>query len=228
MKKPYLLVVFDWEGTLGDTLGHVLNVLAAQARQLQFGELDEQLARQCMALALGLSMSVKKLFPHLAMYQQEQLLNAVQQALSTSSSDACLFPGSLFIVKQMQQAGLDLAIATNKGPHSLQRALHESGLDAFFKVTRAAGQAPPKPCPQMIEDIMSFFGVSPSQTLMIGDSVSDIEMASHAGVDAIGVDFYHQQGPELLAAGALAVFDDYWRLAEYLQLPDNIEQGEIL
>lgn len=228
MKKPYHLVVFDWEGTLGDTLGHVLNVLADQARQLQFGELDEELARQCVALALGLSVAVKKLYPHLSMHQQEQLLHAVQHALSTTSSDACLFPGSLFIVEKMQAAGLDLAIATNKGPHSLQRALQESGLDAFFKVTRAAGQAPPKPCPQMIEDIMLLVGVSPSQTLMIGDSVSDIEMASRAGVDAIGVDFYHQQAPELLAAGALAVFDDYWRLADYLQLSDNLEQGEML
>ena len=52
---------------------------------------------------------------------------------------------------------------------------------------------------------------------MIGDSVADIEMASRAGVDAIGIDFYHQQKAALLEAGALAVFDNYTELTRYLQ-----------
>ena len=218
MKKPYRLVVFDWEGTLGDTLGHVLNTLGTQARRLQFGELDDQTARQ--HVALGLTRAAKKLFPHLSLHQHEQLLLAVQQELSTSSPGDLIFSGSKRIIQQMQRAGMDLAIATNRGQQSLHRALQESGLDEFFKVTRAAGQSPPKPCPQMLEEIMDVFDVPPSETLMIGDSLSDIEMAQLAGVDAIGVDFYHQQGPELIAAGALAVFDDYARLADYLDLSD--------
>lgn len=218
MKKPYRLVVFDWEGTLGDTLGHVLNALRAQAARMQLGELDPQAARQCVTL--GLVRAVKKLFPHLSLHQHEQLLQAVQQELSTSSQEGLLFPGARSLVQQMQRAGLDLAIATNRGQLSLQRALQASGLDEFFRVTRTAGQTPAKPCPQMIEEIMDVFGVHPSETLMIGDSLSDVEMAGLAGVDAIGVDFYHQQESGLSAAGALMVFDDYSRLAHYLGLSD--------
>ena len=67
---------------------------------------------------------------------------------------------------------------------------------------------------------MEVFGVSPSETLMIGDSLTDIEMSELAGVDAIGVDFYHQHKTELLANGALQVFDDYMKLAQYLELSD--------
>lgn len=217
MKKSYRLMVFDWEGTLGDTLGHVLSTLVTEARRLQFGELDVQQTR-CYA-TLGLAKAIKKLLPHLMLYQQEQLLQAVQRVLYTASSDGYLFPGAKQIVQQMQHAGLNLAIATNRGSQSLKRALQESGLHEFFKVTRSAGQTPPKPCPQMLEEIMAVFDVPASETLMIGDSVTDIEMAGLAGVDAIGVDFYHQQRSELLAAGALAVFDDYTKLAHYLELP---------
>ena len=62
MGKPYRLVVFDWEGTLGDTLGQILNTVANEARRLQFGVLDEQLARQ--SVELGLVLAMKKTFPH--------------------------------------------------------------------------------------------------------------------------------------------------------------------
>ena len=215
MKKRYRLVVFDWEGTLGDTLGHVLNTLVEEAARLELGEVDELLARQYVML--GLAKAINKLFPRVSLHQHEQLLQAVQEVLSTTSADACLFPGAKQCVEDMHQAGMALAIATNKGPQSLQRVLQESGLDDFFKVTRAAGQVPPKPCPQMIEEIMAVFGETPSETLMIGDSVADLEMASRAGVDAIGIDFYHQQKAALLEAGALAVFDNYTELTRYLQ-----------
>ena len=66
------------------------------------------------------------------------------------------------------------------------------GLSDFFYTTRSASQAPAKPCPQMLEEIMDVCCVSPEQTLVVGDSVSDIEMAKQVNVIAIGVDFYHQ------------------------------------
>lgn len=55
---------------------------------------------------------------------------------------------------------------------------------------------------------------------MIGDSTTDMEMAKRINVNAIGMDFYHQQEEALKAAGALAVFDDYNLLSAYLMLPE--------
>lgn len=219
MGKAYRLVVFDWEGTLGDTLGQILNHVAKEARRLQFGELDEQLARQ--SVELGLVKAVKKVFPHLNQDQQEQLLQAVNQSLVSRTTDVYLMPGAKSIISRLHRAGIELAIASNKGHQSLQRVLHLCELDKIFKVTRSAGQTPPKPCPQMLEEIMGEFDVAPEETLMVGDSVTDIEMAKSIGIDAIGVDFYHQQEATLRAAGALTVIDDYEHLADYLQLPNE-------
>ena len=216
MSKPYRLVVFDWEGTLGDTLGQILDRVASAARSLHLGELDEQLARQYAVL--GLNVAMKKLFPDLSLHQYEQLLNAVQQSWLTHPLCVYLLPGAAQIVQQMHSAGLTLAVATNKGQQSLQRALQASSLDVFFTVTRSAGQVPSKPCPQMLEEIMDVCGMTSEETLMIGDSVTDIEMAKQIHVDAIGVDFYHQQEANLRAAGALQVFDNYERLANYLKI----------
>ncbi|MBA2709401.1 MAG: HAD family hydrolase [Tatlockia sp.] len=217
MGRPYRLVVFDWEGTLGDTLGQILNTVATEARRLQFGELDEQLARQ--SVELGLVLAVRKTFPNLNELQHEQLLLAVHHALASKTAEVYLIPGAKEIAELLDKSGIHLAIASNKGQQSLQRVIHVSGLDKYFKVTRSAGQTPAKPCPQMLEELMSLFNTTTEETLMVGDSVSDIEMAKSIGVDAIGFDFYHQQEAALRAAGAIEVFDDYKQLAEYLQLP---------
>ncbi len=225
MGKSYRLVVFDWEGTLGDTLGQVLNTLAVEARHLHLGEVDEGLARHY--LMFGLLVAIKKIFPRLAEEQHRQLLQVVQQSLALRPVDNYLLPGAKCIIQRIKKAGIDLAVATNKGQHSLQRTMQACGLDELFTVTRSAGQVPAKPCPQMLEEIMEVCGATTSDTIMIGDSISDIEMALSVGVDAVGVNFYHQdeQERELLAAGALQVFDNYQELACYLQLPaDTTDQ----
>ncbi|KGP63457.1 HAD family hydrolase [Legionella norrlandica] len=218
MSNSYQLVIFDWEGTIADTLGVILHTVAAEAKILGFGEVDPYQARRYVDL--GLVQAIKKTLPHLTAKQQEELLLAVQSAMVSKPTEVCLIPGVLEFIQRLQQAKIDLAIATNKGHNSLMRALQATGLDQWFKVTRAAGQVPAKPCPQMLEEIMEEFGQDFSSTLMIGDSVTDMEMARRINVNAIGMDFYHQQEAALKAAGALAVFDDYKLLATYLRLPE--------
>lgn len=217
MSNPYQLVVFDWEGTIADTLGLILHTVATEAKILGFGEVDPYQARKYVDL--GLVHALKKVFPQLSSEQQDQLLQAVHHAMVSRPAEVCLIPGAREFIEQLHHAHVDIAVATNKGHQSLMRALQATGLAALFKVTRSAGVLPAKPSPDMLEEIISEFGGHPSTTLMIGDSVTDMEMAGSIRVDAIGVDFYHQQETDLKQAGALAVFDDYQLLADYLKLP---------
>lgn len=214
MTSPYQLIVFDWEGTVSDTLGVVLHTLALEAEHLGFGLVDPYRARNYVSL--GLNQALKKLFPHLSLSQQEHLVQSVQRALLTKNTEVCLIPGAKEFIQQLDDANIHLAVATNKGHQSLQRALQATGLDAFFKVTRSAGQVPAKPCPQMLEEIISEFGVTPAQTLMIGDLPTDMEMAKSIQVTGLGVDFYHLNQDALRAAGAVEVFDDYQLLAQFV------------
>jgi phosphoglycolate phosphatase len=216
MIKPYDLVVFDWEGTIVDTLGAVFHTVAIEADALGFGAFDPNEAKNYVDL--GLVKALKKAYPNLSATEQEQLLYAVQHSMQTRTTDIWLMPGVSQFIQQLQDANINMAIATNKGQQSLTRALQTTGLDKFIKVTRSAGQVPAKPCPQMLEEIIEEFGGENTTTLMIGDSVTDMEMAKNIHVRAIGVDVYRQQGAALKAAGALAVFDDYQLLADYLLL----------
>ncbi|KTD64511.1 HAD family hydrolase [Legionella spiritensis] len=221
MSKRYRLVIFDWEGTLGDTLGQILNNVAAEARRLDFGDMDEQLARQYVDL--GLVKAVQKVFPHLSPKQHQELLFAVQQSVVARQAEVILLPGARRIIEYLHNHHVDMAIATNKGQQSLLRALQHSGLDRFFKVTRSAGQTAPKPSPQMLEEILVELAIPVEDALMVGDSVTDIEMANSIGMDAVGVDFYRQQRHALKNAGALDVFDDYEAFAKFMCLPEGKE-----
>jgi phosphoglycolate phosphatase len=216
MNRPYQLVVFDWEGTIADTAGMSLHLLAKEAEKLGFGTLDLYRARRF--IHLDLIEQILHLFPNLDKYQQKSLLLAVQDRLEKPIYDIDLIPGFLPFVHQLQQANIALAIATNKGQQSLHKALIRTGLDQLFTVTRSAGQVPPKPCPQMLQEIMEEFGQTPASTIMIGDSPTDMEMAKRIDVTAVGIDFYHRDSAGLLAAGAVTIVDNYPSLATFLQI----------
>ncbi len=216
MKQPYKLIVFDWEGTLGDPLGHVHSALSQEAKALSLGAYDMLSARKYVSL--GLDKAVKKIFPGFQLPQYERLLLGVQQALMLSHTDVYLFEGAKQCIEKLHKAGVLLAIATNKGQQSLARTLDVLALKPFFAMTRAAGEAPPKPSPDMLADILETLGVLPEETLVIGDSPSDIDMARALNVAALGVDFYHQHTDALKQAGAVDVLYDFKQIETYLGL----------
>ena len=217
MGKKYRLLVFDWEGTLGmDTLSQVLLVLDDSAIRLGMLAADPVTARE--SIGFGLIKAIHRLYPQASLHQQEILFSTVSAVLTKDCTGTRLIPGALELIKRVFDAEYLLAIATNKGQQSLQRALHASGIDQYIKVTRCAGQLPAKPCPQMLQELMDVFDVNSDETLMIGDSVSDIEMARALGVDAIGVDMHQLSTPELLSAGAQKVCANYSQVAAFLQL----------
>lgn len=216
MTKPYRLVIFDWEGTLGDTLGQILFHVAEQAKRLHFGPFDEASARQYASL--GLAGAIAQVYPHLSTTQHEQLMQAVSESMCTRHGQVFLIPGAKAFVQALKHAGFDLAVASNKGQQSLLRALQATGMDKLIHVIRCAGQIPAKPCPQMLEEILAVFQYRPSDALMIGDSVEDMEMAAALNIDAIGVSFYQQDTSPLVRAGAMAVFTDYEALGAFFSL----------
>lgn len=216
--NKYRLIVFDWEGTLGDTLGQMLDIVLAKAEEFNLEVPDVNLTRQ--ALIFGLNIAIKKLFPNLDAKQNITLLNAIQQQYVIDPSLEYLIPGAKDFVILIKKNHINVAIATNKSKTSLDRVLKATSMHGFFKVTRCAGEFLPKPASDMLKDIMDSFAIHKNETLMIGDSLSDIQMARSIGVDAIGINFYGQDDlkEELLNAGALGVFDNYNDLTKYLDL----------
>jgi len=103
------------------------------------------------------------------------------------SENSALFDGARDVLEYLSQRDLFLGVATGKARRGLERVLTDTDLGGFFDATRCADEAPSKPHPQMLLDIIDRLGVEPAETLMVGDTEYDMEMASNAGAGKIAV-----------------------------------------
>ena len=93
------------------------------------------------------------------------------------------------------------------------------GLRGLFDASRTADETAGKPHPLMLNELMAEFGVTPDRTLMIGDTVHDLQMAARAGCAAVGVSYgaHAHQGladlnPEFIADSTQSLHD--WLLSQ--------------
>ena len=109
-----------------------------------------------------------------------------------------------------------MAIATGKGRAGLDRSLDETGSKGLFHITRCADESLSKPHPQMLLDIMAVLNVEPSQTLMIGDTEYDMQMATTAGAQAVAVSYGVHEKKRLLSCNPIACVDSVEELRRWL------------
>ena len=100
-----------------------------------------------------------------------------------------LFEGVLSMLHALKQQHYKLAIATGKSRAGLNEVLAHGPLALLFDSSRTADETQNKPHPQMLFELMEELGVAPQKTLMVGDSIYDLQMASHAGCDAVAVSY---------------------------------------
>lgn len=78
-----------------------------------------------------------------------------------------------------------MAVATGKSRRGLDREMTLLGAACWFASSRTADCTKSKPDPQMLLELMSESGACPESTVMIGDSVLDLQMAAAAGGDEL-------------------------------------------
>ena len=90
--------------------------------------------------------------------------------------------------------------------------LDHHGLRPLFVTLQTADGNPSKPHPAMLERAMAETGSRPVETVFVGDTTFDVEMALAAGVRAVGVAWGYHPPEELAAAGAERVLDSFAEL----------------
>lgn len=186
--QHYKLVVFDWDGTLMDSVDRIVSSMrtAAQIVGLSIPSHDE--VKQIIGLSIP--EALKALFAGITDEQIEIMrLQYKHQYLEGDNTPTPLFEHAINLLSQLRQENKLLAVATGKGREGLNRVLHVSETGNFFHTTRCAGEMPSKPNPQMLHSILAELDVAPHEAIMIGDTSHDLKMAQNAGVDSIGVTF---------------------------------------
>lgn len=183
----YQLIVFDWDGTLLDSAAAIVHAIQSACRDLDLSVPDDARARH--VIGLGLSDALSHAVPDLPAELIPAMVERYRFHYLAGDHQLTLFDGVTGMLEELSKAGHMLAIATGKSRQGLDRALDHSGLRSFFQGSRCADECHSKPNPQMLDELMIEFGVSPTATVMIGDTSHDLQMARNAGVDGLAVTY---------------------------------------
>jgi len=186
MIRDYELIIFDWDGTLANSIDWIVDCLIYVAEELNLVKPSEQACKDIIGLSL--SQAMLTLFPSMTELEKVRMVEAYRrryQAKPITQND--LFLDTLPVLQELMRLDKTLAVATGKGQQGLDRAIDGTRTRHFFQYLRCADVMESKPSPHMLFDIMEASQISPEKTIMIGDSSLDLKMANNAGVASIGV-----------------------------------------
>ncbi len=211
----YPLIVFDWDGTLMDSIGNMVTCALHAFDEAGMPAPDAQAIRS--AIGLGLAEVAERVLPPNDPVARGRIMAQYRELwLGTYRYNVKLYDGVRETLQALAKRGHVLAIATGRGRPGLMRDLAATDLEPHFAVTRTADDAEPKPHPQMLLDVIASQGKSPSEALMIGDTTYDLEMAHRAEVASVGVLTGSHGRQELEPWGPLACLPSVSDLPTYL------------
>ncbi len=202
--RPYRLIVFDWDGTLMDSIGTIVECTLAAIGDVP-GAPTPPAERVRDSIGLGLLETMTRFFPG----GDPELFERVAQAYrerwwAEFKNRSTLIPGARETVERLHGQGYFLGVATAKSRGGLERELAASGLGPFIDASRTVSEAPSKPAPGMLTQLFDELGVAAADALMVGDTSWDLEMAANAGCPAVAVLSGAQREEMLRPASPLA------------------------
>ena len=215
MTRRFDLIVFDWDGTIMDSTGLIAECIQLAARDQGLPEPSNEAAKSI--IGLGVHESTRRLFPELDHAAQNAFALAFRGHYVPRDHEAPLYDGICELLGDLAHVERFLAVATGKSRAGLERAFAHSGLKSAFNFSRCADEGFAKPHPDMLLKLMEFTSVLPERTLMIGDTVHDLDLARNANVSALAVTYGAHPAETLATRPSIATFDTVSELGSWLK-----------
>ena len=198
------LVLFDCDGTLVDSQHAIVAAMTRGWRAMGLGDPDPALVRRWAAFEP--TEMLRMLLPGAEDWMIKRLAglyrSAYYQPAPFQQTAEPLVGGMREALGALRERGFGLGIATGKSRRGLAAVLEYHRLADFFVTLQTADLCIGKPSPDMVFRALVESGSSEDDTVVVGDSPQDIEMAENAGVPAIGVAWGFHEPAELIRAGA--------------------------
>lgn len=203
------LIIFDFDGTLGDTQRNIVMTLQQTMQQLQLPVADE---KACVAtIGLTLSDSFKRLFPHLTDKQANECTENYRCIFDENKKSLVpeLFPHVSETLRQLNEKGINLTVASSRSSNSLYDFLRDMGIVDYFRYIVGAEEVNnPKPDPEPVFLTLRALNAKPEETLVVGDMPVDMMMGKRAGAFTCGVTYGNAGRTQLEETGADFIIDD--------------------
>ncbi|MCR9088171.1 MAG: HAD-IA family hydrolase [Rhodobacteraceae bacterium] len=198
---PLKLAIFDVDGTLVDSQGHILAAMTAafEGEGMAPPDRPEVLA----IVGLSLPQAIGRLVPDQPEARILRLVAGYKDAYSQvraadSAASSPLYPGIQAVLDALfARDDLLVAVATGKSRRGLDHVLAMHGLTGRFVSEQVADHHPSKPHPAMLEAVLSETGVQARDAVMIGDTSFDMEMGHAAGCRTLAVSWGYHPTPVL-------------------------------
>ncbi|PRY67465.1 HAD superfamily hydrolase (TIGR01509 family)/HAD superfamily hydrolase (TIGR01549 family) [Glaciihabitans tibetensis] len=216
---PVRAVFFDIDGTLVDS-----NYLHVEAWAHAFADLDVPVDTWRLHRSIGMDSEklLDALLPEQPSSSAADLAARATELHSSYYEDMVprlrAFEGGRELVAALAERGVTVVLATSAPETELKhlRAVLDIE-DDVAEVTSGDDVETAKPAPDIIAVALGKAGAAPSNTIMIGDAVWDVEAAVSAGVTCIGVLTGGVSRAELVDAGAIATYSDVAELLDQLE-----------
>lgn len=194
----YELIIFDWDGTLMNSVPKIVACMQAAAVDAAWGELSVSAIEDI--IGLGLPEAIDKLCPGIGPVQAELLRQRyAHHFVDSDTTPMPFFEGvGAQIARLRQRERQRLAVATGKSRRGLDRVFAETGSGGWFDASRTADETRSKPHPQMLSELLEELAIPVERAVMVGDTEYDMEMARAIGMDRVAVT-YGVHAPSRLA-----------------------------
>ena len=213
MTSPIKLIIFDWDGTLFDSVGQIVQSLKFAAQTFE-QPLTDEAAKSI--IGLGLPEVAEILFPNVPELH-DAILQCYGDHYVENSKGDIWFAGVAVMLHDLKEQGIKLAVATGKSRRGLDRVLGQTQSIDLFDVTRAASETKSKPDPLMLEEILNETGLNADQAIMVGDTSYDLEMAQNIAMPRIGVSYGVHSTAVLNQFAPLYIADNVSDLHQFLK-----------
>ena len=202
------LIIFDFDGTLGDTRRNIITTMQMTIEELHLPNRSEE---ECAAtIGLPLAGCFRTLFPDI----QEELIPLCAETyrrffnenLKTIHPEA--FPRVVETLAILHQKGFTLTIASSRSRNSLTELTRNMGIADYISYILGADDVKEaKPKPEPVLKTLADMHFDADETLVVGDMAVDILMGTNTGARTCGVTWGNGTREELEKAGADFIID---------------------
>lgn len=196
------LVIFDFDGTLGDSQKLITDTMLATIERLNLPKRSrEECAR---TIGLPLKECFSSIIP-MSDEQAEECAKVYSEIFNVKNVPGVVkaFPGVVETLERLSSQGILMSIASSRSHRTLAKLMDELDLSKYITYLIAADDVvDKKPAAESVFKTLRHFNVEAHETLVVGDAEFDILMGRNAGTHTCGVTYGNGSKESLEAAGA--------------------------